>query len=132
VPEKLLFQEFVYREKEFQKTHEFASEYPGEVLNFKEIHFSRFRFGNRLPVAFQADTSGRNDAMDMGMKGKVLSPGMQDGDHSSISIHPDKKKLRQRTPDSFEEQVIHQSSILKKKPVQLIGNSKYHMEIGNR
>jgi len=70
--------------------------------------------------------------MDMGMKGKVLSPGMQDGNHASISMHPGEKKRRQGTPDRLKQQIIHQGVILQKESVESVGDGKHHMEIGHR
>lgn len=70
--------------------------------------------------------------MHVRMQGKVLSPGMQHGDHTCFCMEIGPRELFNRLPDGAKQKVIHPRGIMHEQAVEFIGNRKHNMKIGNR
>jgi hypothetical protein len=69
--------------------------------------------------------------MNVGMKRKILSPGMEYTDHSGVSTQMFliARKTFHHTPCSIEEQFIHNSRLIQAEFVECFWQSEYYMKI---
>jgi hypothetical protein len=69
--------------------------------------------------------------MQVRMKRKILSPGVEYSDHSCIctKMFFVVSKITDHTPSSVEEKVIHYSRLIQAKFVECFGKCEYYMKI---
>jgi hypothetical protein len=68
----------------------------------------------------------------MKMAFELLIPGMQDSHKARFSTKLVFSKLKQGLGDGFKEHIEHHGFVLYDEGVQLMGQGKYDVEVGNR
>lgn len=71
--------------------------------------------------------------MNMGMKRKILAPGMQDADKPDLSAEPFRIRgnLQHGGRAGAEEQAVKKGWVVEAEPIQFMGQSKDNVEVWN-
>jgi hypothetical protein len=104
----------------------------GKALDTEQKHFVIFRGTYLFPLPSEVDSSAGNNTMDMRVQAKVLSPCMQYGYHACFCMQLCVRKLSYCFPCACKQQVIKNCRMLKKKTIECIRYSKYHMKVWDR
>src|SRR5690554_4477286 len=85
------------------------------------------------PFAALGDPASRDNAVQVWVQREVLAPGVQDGDHSHLGAQKFGigAKVADSAPGRFEQKAVHHLWLVQAQPVQLTGQGKDHMEVGD-
>ena len=83
----------------------------------------------RDPMAQLVESSGRDDAMGMGMKAQIARPRVQHTGHPKLGMQPAKTKVEQGSRGRVEQQIVHLGGIHASQRAQLLRQREDHMEI---
>ena len=108
----------------FETLEQFAAEDLGHRLDRKEKTAARWN-----PVLLLVETSGRDDAMGVGMEAQVARPGVQHTGHPKLRMQPALTKVEQGSRGRFEQQIVHFGGIHPGQRTQFLRQREDHMKI---
>ena len=108
----------------FEAVEDLATEDLGHRLDGKEEPAACW-----YPMLLLVETSGRDDAMGVGMEAQVARPGVQHTGHSKLRMQAAETKVEQGSRGRFEQQVVHFGGIHPSQRAQFLGQGEDHMEI---
>jgi hypothetical protein len=78
--------------------------------------------------------AGRDDAMNVGMMGEVLPPGMKDGGEANVGAEMTRvgRDVEEGLSGSMEQEIVEALGIVEEKRAEGIGKGEHHVEMGNR
>src|SRR5215468_5533638 len=79
----------------------------------------------------QGEAARGNDTVNVGMQEQVLSPGVQDGDHTDLGseVLGIRCDFQQRLCASREQQIVKQAGVLQSQHIQLVRYGEDHVKI---
>ena len=85
------------------------------------------------PLPFLSQSTSRHDAVQMGMKGYLLSPGMENGNHPGFGSQMLRifGKATDRLPCRFKQAVIDGLGLMHGQLIQRVGQRKHHVKVGH-
>jgi hypothetical protein len=125
-------QHFIYIEGFLQTFHELTPEYAGKAFYVKQKYLPVGRYRYLRPTILIIHSAPWNNAVYMGMQREVLPPGMENGYNACFSMVMGKGELQHCVPGARKKKVVHLNGMMHEQPVELIGQSKNYMKIGNR
>jgi len=112
--------------------YKLTPEDPGKTLDTEQKHLAIFRSTYLFPLPSEANSTTRNNTMNMRVQTQILSPCMQYGYHARLCMQLRVRELSHCFPCSGKQQVVKICRLLKKKAIERVRYSKDNMKVWDR
>ena len=111
----------------FQTSEELAAEYAAKNLHRQEERIA----GPYPPAVVRRQSARRNGAVNMRMEKQVLSPGMQNADHTDFrtEVLGIACYFQQCLCAGGEQQVVKHSRVVQRQYIEFVRHGEYHMKV---
>jgi hypothetical protein len=115
-----------------QGAYELPSKNFGKILNPEQKHLPIFRGTYLFPLPSEVDSTTGNYTMNMRVKAKVLSPGMQYRYHARFCMQLCVRELKYGFPYTGKQHIVKICRMLNKQTIEFIRYCKNNMKVLDR